>query len=103
MLDWLCQQGQLSERKARLFCVACCRRIEHLLVDDRSRQAVRVVELVAEGRASLADLGMAEADAEAAYEDSRPAAEAARARNAELSASERVHRTAGEGILHSFA
>ena len=52
-----------SERKLRLFCVACCRRVWEHLPGHGSRRAVRVAERYADGSADAAELDAArEAD-----------------------------------------
>jgi hypothetical protein len=59
MLEFV--KGQVSERKLRLFALACCARIDHLITDPRSRAALEFAEKHVEagvtrrkGRASLA-------------------------------------------------
>jgi hypothetical protein len=48
MIEWL--RSRITARKLRLFGVACCRHIWHLLSDDRSRKAVELAEAVADDR-----------------------------------------------------
>jgi hypothetical protein len=60
MVHYLCSQwNKFSHRKLRLFSLACCRRIWHLLTDKRSRLAVEVGERYAEGLATREELSNA--------------------------------------------
>ncbi len=62
MLVFLHATGRLSERNGRLFSVACCDRVwRHL--EEPSRRAVRVIERMADGRASEQERAMAEVEA----------------------------------------
>jgi hypothetical protein len=65
---WFMLQFVLREatgRKLRLFAVACCRRIRHLLADERCRAALALAEGFADGLASREALRQS---AEAAYD-----------------------------------
>jgi len=63
------QDRRYSPRKLRLFAVACCRRLAPRLGDERLREAVRVAELYADGRADAAALQSACAAAKQACEE----------------------------------
>jgi hypothetical protein len=54
-------KGKATNRKLRLFAVACCRHIDHLIQDQRSRMAVDASEQFADGLISLEALRCAEA------------------------------------------
>lgn len=56
--------GKGSDRLWRLFAVACARRIEHLMRDPWSRQALSVAEQFADDAASKGDLAVARARAQ---------------------------------------
>jgi hypothetical protein len=56
MLEFLRTSGKLSERRARLFAAACCRRFWSELVDAEARRDVEVAERYANGGASSAQL-----------------------------------------------
>ncbi|OAI54377.1 hypothetical protein AYO44_03655 [Planctomycetaceae bacterium SCGC AG-212-F19] len=56
MLTYKRVRIKITERKFRLFASACCRCCWDLLSDDRSRAAVEVAEMYADGQATAADL-----------------------------------------------
>jgi hypothetical protein len=62
-----------SDRKLRLYTVACCLRIRSLLPDQRSRNALEVSARYADERASEEDLRAAQAAARSATVASNPA------------------------------
>jgi hypothetical protein len=53
-------QPTANDRKARLFGVACCRRVWHLFRDERARQAVQTAERFADGLADARELRAAQ-------------------------------------------
>src|SRR5207245_1893510 len=62
LIEFLRDNGSLSERKARLFAATACRRVWHLLADEGARRVVHAFELYADGEASR--MGVVEAWAE---------------------------------------
>ena len=72
---WCCEAEPQYAREWRLFFVWCCRRVEHSLTDQRSRDAINVAERYANGQATDDELVKACAAAKEASADYRgPAA-----------------------------
>jgi hypothetical protein len=57
------KRNSLPERRSRLFGVACCRRLLHLIVDSRSLKALEVTEQYADHRATSDELDVAYSEA----------------------------------------
>jgi hypothetical protein len=63
MLNHLGASQNVSERKLRLFGVACCRRVAHLLIDSRTEVAIVRTEAFADGLIGEGQLRAANSDA----------------------------------------
>src|SRR5262249_23936984 len=57
MLEFI--KGKVSDRKLRLFAVACCRRVWEYIADERGRRAVELSERFAEGGVAPDELRLA--------------------------------------------
>jgi hypothetical protein len=60
MLHFLQETGTLTERKGRLFAVACCRRVWHLFTHQDMLRPVVIAEQFAEGTATEEELRQAD-------------------------------------------
>jgi hypothetical protein len=69
MLAFLRDVGKLSEQKARLFAVTCCRRLWELLKDERTRRGVEVAVRFADGTGFAEELSAVWTDTWRAYHD----------------------------------
>lgn len=66
LLSFLHDERKGDARRERLFAVACCNRVGHLILDPRSRNALTVAEQFADGLASEAERAAAHAAAQEA-------------------------------------
>ncbi len=87
---------RVKQRKQRLFAVACCRRLQVLLDDDRTRHCIEVAERYADDRATVEELNAAETDANELW--LRDAADGARSARLWLCAKE-----VNERLISTFA
>jgi hypothetical protein len=71
MRECILHNKKVSERKLRLFALACCCRFLHLLTDERSRHALTVAEEFVEGRITHQERAKVAAAAWEAANDAR--------------------------------
>jgi hypothetical protein len=105
-LEWIATRpGVLPDRELRLYACWCVRQVWNLLTDERSRTAVEVAERYADGLATDAELGAAQAAAgdaardaarDAAWDSARYAAWDAAWAAARAAAGEAARAAAGE-------
>jgi hypothetical protein len=82
-LVWVAtRQGVVDDQTLRLFGVFCARSVEHLMTDQRSRDAIDVAERFAKGEATAEELSAAWSAASAAARAAASAAARAAARDA---------------------
>src|SRR4051812_43018952 len=67
MLDFI--RGKVTDRKLRLFAVACCRRIHELFPDGPATEVVRIAEQFADGNVTDDDRCRAYATAQHEWAD----------------------------------
>ena len=94
--------SQPTDRQKRLFSVACCKRVWHLMTDPRSRNALEVVELFADGKATKQELKTAHA-AYAADAAADAAAHAAYTANAAADAADAAAYAAADAADNAAA
>ena len=101
------REGVLTDKELRLFAVFCARQVEHLLTDDRSRNAITVAEKFANGEATKEELeaawAAAEEAAEAAWAAGAAAEEAAWAAGAAARAGDAAAEAAREAAWAAWA
>lgn len=90
----------ISEKVLRLFAVACCREIQHLMTDPRSLKALDVAEAYANGKATKEELRTA---ANAAYAANVAAAFAATAYAATYMATTAAHAASADAYYAAHA
>jgi len=109
--DWLIwvatRPGVLTDRELRLFAVFCARQVEHLLTDQRSRDAIDVAEKFANGEVTGGELARASAAAwaaaSAAAADLDAARDAARTADAASAAASAAARAAARDAARAAA
>ena len=83
LVIWMCwQSGVLTDKELRLFAVFCARQVEHLITNERSKNAINVAEKFAYGNATNEELASASDAARASASDAARASARAAASDA---------------------